>query len=887
MYAQEQSIVLDGSGLQIDWRILPGPFLADGVWAAADGNHDGTISEDEARAWVAPFLSGLSIELDSQPAPFPQINSIHWPGTVDLLRTGEDAVSVRLAGDWSSGLPGRHALEIHNTYLEANSLNWFSLSASGGISFGRPAQDNGRLTLDLIFAGAGATGRLPGSGAITSWTSGTPNLPDFTASLSKLASKLASTNSASMSNLQAQSGTAAMTSALTGLVKNVQLSPYFLLSAFLLSLALGSLHALTPGHGKALVGAYLVGSQGRTRDAVVLGGIVTLTHTGSVLLLGLVTLLASHYILPSLIVPWLELFSGLLVILFGLNLLAQRARQGGHAHDHAHGHEHSWSTSNNQQASSHVGSADQIAEIRALSLGEKPRLFAPWRRGAKEESLSPDQSSSIKRPASEISARSLLTLGVSGGLVPCPDAIAILLVAVALNRVPFGMLLIVAFSIGLAAVLIAIGIAMVRGVSAIQRSSLLARNDWLTRFGAYTPVVSAIIVTGLGVGLTLSAGRSFEFSRTQSLAGGFPGKSQPVTSVNARPGSGSSLPFPLLYIAADSSGHDQLFLLAQPGAAPTQYTQDSNGITGYSLSPDARTILYSVFTLDGGSSIWSLSLDASGAISTGHKILDCPQAECNTPVFYPDGSKVAYERLENTTDATTIPRFSVWWLDLQTGKTEPVFQDAEFPSTAPQFSPDGQWLSYISAASNTLMAFDLQNGRTVSVPLGSQATIPETWSPDGKALLFGNTIPVSSAVPVALSQTIAGPVHVKTYTLASGKITDLSAGPNVTDYSAAWSPDGNWIAIDRSLPGADPSSGSNQIWLVRPDGGQAHVLLSEGGASYSGLSWSPDGRMLLYSRYTLDYSTGGTGRFDVCFIDISTGHVTVLVPGGDIAQFLP
>ena len=117
-----------------------------------------------------------------------------------------------------------------------------------------------------------------------------------------------------------------MTTALTGLVKTGQFSPLFLVSAFLLSLALGSLHALTPGHGKALVGAYLVGSQGRTRDAIFLGLIVTLTHTGSVLILGLVTLFASHYILPALIVPWLEVISGLLVIGFGINLLIQRRR---------------------------------------------------------------------------------------------------------------------------------------------------------------------------------------------------------------------------------------------------------------------------------------------------------------------------------------------------------------------------------------------------------------------------------------------------------------------------------------------------------------------------------------------------------------------------------
>ena len=150
----------------------------------------------------------------------------------------------------------------------------------------------------------------------------------------------------------AQAGTSgsSVTDTLTRLVKTEDFSPLFLGGAFLLSLVLGSLHALTPGHGKALVGAYLVGSQGRTRDAVFLGSIVTITHTGSVVLLGLVTLFASHYILPALLAPWLEIISGVLVIGFGLESPVSARRRseddgcgealrriGEHEHSHDHG----------------------------------------------------------------------------------------------------------------------------------------------------------------------------------------------------------------------------------------------------------------------------------------------------------------------------------------------------------------------------------------------------------------------------------------------------------------------------------------------------------------------------------------------------------------------
>src|SRR5512146_443373 len=85
MYAQDQTLVLNPTGLQLEWHILPGPFLADVAWASADTNHDGLISDDEARAWVAPFVSGLTISLDRKPLNFIGIETVHWPAMVDVL----------------------------------------------------------------------------------------------------------------------------------------------------------------------------------------------------------------------------------------------------------------------------------------------------------------------------------------------------------------------------------------------------------------------------------------------------------------------------------------------------------------------------------------------------------------------------------------------------------------------------------------------------------------------------------------------------------------------------------------------------------------------------------------------------------------------------------
>src|SRR5205085_2252287 len=124
---------------------------------------------------------------------------------------------------------------------------------------------------------------------------------------------------------------------------------FLLLAAF----GWGALHALSPGHGKAMVAAYLVGTRGTARHAAVLGATVTITHTIGVFALGVVTLALSQYVLPEQLYPWLTLASGLLVVAVGAGVLRSRVRarraalahthahEHGHAHHHEHGHGHS------------------------------------------------------------------------------------------------------------------------------------------------------------------------------------------------------------------------------------------------------------------------------------------------------------------------------------------------------------------------------------------------------------------------------------------------------------------------------------------------------------------------------------------------------------------
>ena len=261
-------------------------------------------------------------------------------------------------------------------------------------------------------------------------------------------------------------------------------SLWFLFTAALLAAGLGAAHALEPGHGKTIVAAYLVGSRGRTRHAIGLGLLVTASHTAGVYLLGAVVLYASKYIIPERIYPWLSIFSGLVIAALATYLLLRAWTGVESPEDGEDGvlHTHWYSLRRNRE------------EVDAI-----------------EDSVS--QSSGAQEKA--ISLRQLLLLGITGGIIPCPAALVVLLSAVSLHRIGFGLFLIVAFSLGLATVLVTIGIVMVkaRGLLSRWRSDSPIIQRWL-------PIASssAMLIAGLAIAATAFKGAGLGFNLS-SLTG--------------------------------------------------------------------------------------------------------------------------------------------------------------------------------------------------------------------------------------------------------------------------------------------------------------------------------------------------------------------------------
>jgi len=249
--------------------------------------------------------------------------------------------------------------------------------------------------------------------------------------------------------------------ALAKLLHQGDLSMGMVLAGMAVAFGLGAVHALSPGHGKTIVAAYLVGSRSTARHAALLGLMVTFTHTVSVFFLGFVTLFFSRYVLPERIYPVLGTISGLSIVWVGGMLFFRRlgAAQGQHHRRH---HHHREGTLVHDHGDGNVHS---------------------------------------HLPEGEASLGSLMALGASGGLVPCPSALVLLLSAVALGRIGLGLTLLVAFSAGLAVVLMAIGMAAVYAKHLLPDGQKTARSAPLR----YIPVASAALITGVGAVMTAVA----------------------------------------------------------------------------------------------------------------------------------------------------------------------------------------------------------------------------------------------------------------------------------------------------------------------------------------------------------------------------------------------
>lgn len=785
-YAHAIHVTFAPDEVRVSWEIKPGAMLTSYLWYKADKNQDDVLSQAESDQWAHDLASNLIISFNGIPANL-EIQSIEVPASLQGFQSGKEFITIHLFVKLTQDV---HQVVITNLLEPGTSINWFNLVAEKNASFRLPTQQGNSIAIELFQNRSTETAQ---SDLITSWNSSSLSIPAGQKKdlVTTTAEKIAPGFFAK-----------APREILLDAVRSGDFSPSFYAFAIGISIIIGALHALTPGHGKTIVAAYLVGSRGTWWHAVVLGAVVTITHTGSVFALGLLTLTASRYFFAADVVPFIELLSGMLIVFLGGGLLFSRFKE--------------WRG---------IRRLDDI-QLEFIPLGQagaKKRLSInqPVVENAPphtHEGMIP-RMPQVGNPLGQLSLRSLVALGVGGGLVPCPDAIAILLVAVAINRIVLGLSLILAFSLGLAVVLILVGMLMVGS------RRLFTRITLLNRLSPVMPLVSAGIVLILGGLLS----------------------SQAISKFSARTADADPKFADIMYLAEDKENNKQIFVSSLDARPPKKLTNAQNGVVEFSISPDHLQVIFIQQTEDFEYEIRLISSEGLGE----RMVFACQQAACSQPIWSPTGDYVVFEYMPLDSVSS-----SLWWLDTASGAVKPLFQDSRVPGANLRWSPDGSWLSYSTPDGIVLSNLERDENRKIPNVLGAGVH----WAPDGNSILVRDVVLKDGKFVTQLYE----------YNLQTQSIHTLVPDEKYENILASWSPDGTQIALVRRDLFTERG---DQIWLMNADGGNIHAVTNVNSALHGSLNWSLDGRYILYDLYPLDVQPL-SARLEV--LDTTTGKITNL-----------
>ncbi|MEM7344688.1 MAG: Ig-like domain-containing protein [Chloroflexota bacterium] len=323
----------------------------------------------------------------------------------------------------------------------------------------------------------------------------------------------------------------------------------------------------------------------------------------------------------------------------------------------------------------------------------------------------------------------------------------------------------------------------------------------------------------------------------------------------------------LIYLAPDENQNQQLYIMDPSEGAPRQLTEASLGVYDYALSSDGEQVGYAVLREDGGSDLWSITIE--DAKST--ELLTCPDAVCSGISWLPDTQqRLIYERRTMLVPGAAPGPPRLWWLSISENQTVPVFDDNQLLGYGAGWSADGRWLGYVSPTNQGVQLYNVDNGSTFTIP--SRMGGPPVWNPRNNTLLVADVQSVDSGFAVHLLR--AAP--------DGGALEDIS-GPSelVEDGSPAWSPDGSWVAVMRKTAG---SAMGKQLWIMRADGSDARPLTNDEDLHYALPAWSPDGQSIAFQRISLK-ELGA--RPSLWLLDLESEQIQLLAELGSRPVWMP
>jgi nickel/cobalt transporter (NicO) family protein len=500
---QFSGLKVSTSSIALHYVVVYGQLPALAELHKADANGDGVTTQEERDRYIggiaASLADALQLQVDGVRVP---LSPAHWSSS---LPTEQGGFSLRVDVDFSAALPGAGAHPRVIQFANQNypgRIGWHEIAVSA--ADGSAIFDTDAYSTSATNALTDALQALPESGPLDErsvhFTVAAQRPAQAVAIAPRGAPAATPAQGASLPSLGATENAwiVQKTRHLIEAISAPTLAPGVALWTLLAALALGAVHALSPGHGKTIVGAYLIGSRGTPRHAVFLGFTVTVTHTIGVFVVGFATLYASRFIVPERLFPVLSLISALLVLGMGVVLLVQRARAAQRVLRPRLDAEPRFIALN--------APAGVLGSMRSLALAPHYGDHSHLRGDGTMHSHGGGPMHSHLPPGSRgerVTWRNLLALGISGGLVPCPSAMVLLLAAIALNKTAYGMVLVLVFSLGLAITLTVVGLLFLYARSRFRSSNSKARWPQLL------PVLSAATITLVGIALCIGALRTF------------------------------------------------------------------------------------------------------------------------------------------------------------------------------------------------------------------------------------------------------------------------------------------------------------------------------------------------------------------------------------------